>query len=488
MDMAKYLALYLDESRNHLKKLKNILESTLTPSVAEVQEIFRLLHTLKGMSASMGYQSIATFVHSLENKVMPVKNGERPFDENLQKDLLLGLRELSWNFSLLEKGRPLTPALRIRSDVLDDLIDNLGELFVSNQRLQNALALRDLDKLGEYAALLSSELRYLHEHIISLRLTPLSFLTDRLPETAQTLARKTGKEVKLIIKGDEQEVDRSILEALDAPLIHLLRNAIDHGLESPEERKKAGKEPCGQITISAKINNSRLSLTFSDDGQGIDEQKVRQKALAAGLISAGEAAEMSKDKALTLIFSSGLSTSEKVSDISGRGVGLDAVKKQLDSLGGHLQVASEEGRGTAFTIDLPSALTLTSAFIIKCGAHTMAVPMWQLIGSAVVEESFVGPEGHYINFRGAIIPLYSLAKILNIPAPKPTAIPPFALVTSSKNSPVALAIDKVVATEELVIKPQNRLLAALPWCDGVALCGNGRPVLVLDLTNIVSLL
>ncbi len=180
----------------------------------------------------------------------------------------------------------------------------------------------------------------MHENIISLRITPISLLTDRLPETAQTLARKTGKEVKLIIKGDEQEVDRSILEALDAPLIHLLRNAIDHGLESPEERKKAGKEPCGQITISAKINNSRLSLTFSDDGQGIDEQKVRQKALAAGLISAGEAAEMSKDKALTLIFSSGLSTSEKVSDISVRGVGLDAVKKQLDSLGGHLQVAS----------------------------------------------------------------------------------------------------------------------------------------------------
>ena len=236
------------------------------------------MHTVKGMSASMGYQSIATFVHALESKVVPIKNGERPFDENVRKDLLLGLKELAWNFSSQEKGLPLTPALRIRSDILDDLIDNLGELFVSNQRLQNALAVRDLDKLGEYATLLSAELRYLHEHIIALRLTPLSFLTDRLPETVQSLAQKTGKEVKLVIKGDEQEVDRSILEALDAPLIHLLRNAVDHGLESPEERKKAGKDPCGQITIAAQISNSRLNLTLSDDGRGIDEQKVMEKA------------------------------------------------------------------------------------------------------------------------------------------------------------------------------------------------------------------
>ncbi len=486
MDMSKYLALYLDESRSHLKALKSLLEDSFPPNQAEVQEIFRLLHTIKGMSASMGYQSIATFVHGLENRVSPIRNGERPFDETVQKDLLLGLKELAYNFSALEKGRPLTPALRIRSDILDDLLDNLGELFISNQRLQNALAVRDVDKMEEYAAALSNELRYLHEHIIALRLTPLSFLTDRLPETAEMLAQKIGKKVKLSTKGEELEVDRSILEALDAPLTHLLRNAIDHGLESPEERQKLGKDPQGQVTITAKINNSRLNLTLSDDGRGIDAEKLIKKALATGIINDQESQQMAREKALSLIFSAGLSTSEKVSDISGRGVGLDAVKKQLDSLGGHIQVATTPGSGTSFIIDLPSAMTLTAAFIIKCGIHILAVPMWQLIGTSVIEESFWGPEGHYINFRGAVIPIYPLAQILGITtAPNTPLNTPFALVTTLANAPVALAIDKVLATEELVIKPPNRLLATLPWCSGVALLSSGRPVLVLDLANIV---
>lgn len=480
MDLSQYLTLFLDECRQRVRQSQQVLLKS-QPDRQDIDDLFRQLHTIKGMAATMGYETIAALTHELENAMVAVREGERLLDRNLRLTIKEGLEQIKYDLNALEKGKPLVPALRVRSDVLDDLLENLGELYSTNQQLQNAIQQGTIDKLTALSHHLSTNLAQLHERIMAMRLTPISFITERLPETIGDLAKKLGKEVDLTIDGEELEIDRAVLEAIDNPLTQLLRNALDHGLESPEERCRAGKNPRGHLTLTIKRVEHHLEVTVSDDGRGIDVEKLQARALKKGLISEEKLAKLDHRGQLFLCCLPGLSTADQLSAISGRGVGMDLVKAQLESLGGHFDITSEKGHGTTFILEFPLSLALVQALLVEINHQQFAVPMWQLTGTTIIENPTGDSRCSHVLFREKSVPLTDLKKILfpNVPAILPPCAP--ALIIENGGQYKALAVDRIFQTRELVLKPLCNILTPLNCYCGVAISDNGMPLLVLDI-------
>jgi two-component system chemotaxis sensor kinase CheA len=386
--------------------------------------------------------------------------------------------------------RVKTTSVRVRTDLLDFFVDSVGELITLRSYLEELSERIDSPALNEGVQRLTKVVRRLQDRVMEVRMVSASMLTQRLPRVGRDIARSRGKSIRFTIEGEDVELDRALVEALDTPVLHLLRNAVDHGIESPEERLAAGKPAEGQIRLTIARRQDRVSLTLSDDGRGIDPEKVLAKAEKLGLVSPDKELDRTND-VTELIFRPGFSTGEGVTDISGRGVGLDAVRAALTGLGGKVTVQSEPGRGAAFELDLPLTLAILQVLLVEAGPHMLALPASRVLRAhSVRPEQVVESEGaREIVLGGKTLPLVGLVGVLegDGKSPKQARIAESVLVGEGEEPLVALGVERITGHREVVLKTVGTLLRNLGPFAGSTVLGDGRPVLILDVDQLIRL-
>jgi len=386
-------------------------------------------------------------------------------------------------------GTPVkhVPTIRVDIERLDMLMNLVGELVINKTRLArigNSQKLPELNETIEQMDRISLNLQNL---VMKVRMVPIEQVFNRFPRMVRDLARDLDKEIELIIEGKETELDRTVIDEIGDPLVHLLRNSLDHGIESREEREALGKPPVARVRLAAKHEGNSVVIEVEDDGKGIDSKVILQKALEKGIITPGEAENMEPGEAVNLIFAPGFSTAEKVTDISGRGVGLDAVRSKIESLSGNVLIETEAGRGTKFRISLPLTLAIIRALLVRVGQESYAIPL-----GFIDETTSITPEDirnvheqEAILLRGDVLPLVRLHRAVALPIP---AYQPgqelFVVVVRRNNRQVGLVVDELIGQQEIVIKNLGHLLAGIPGLAGATILGDGRVSLILDVSTL----
>ncbi|AKF83888.1 chemotaxis protein CheA [Myxococcus fulvus 124B02] len=380
--------------------------------------------------------------------------------------------------------------VRVRTELLDYFLDTVGELMLATARLREVgkvLPENVRPALEEGVYRLHTLVKDLHDKVMTARMTPLSLITDRLPRAARDIARRKEREVDLVITGAEIELDRAILDELADPLLHLLRNCIDHGLESPEERVAAKKGPRGRVLVAVKRARDRVIIELEDDGRGMNPAKLKAAAVARGLLTPEAAARMTDREAFMLSCLPGVSTAKDVTDISGRGVGMDAVKRVVESVGGTLEIDSETGRGTRFTLRLPLTVAVVHLLLVEVGEEVFGLPIAKVVGATEADSDALSRsrETALLPHGNSLLPVHALDSLVGVPAPGLRGVRPF-VVMEGDSGRVALGVDRLLGQEEVVLKPLSRPLDLLPGLSGVTILGSGRPVFILDVPRLLS--
>lgn len=380
--------------------------------------------------------------------------------------------------------------VRVRTELLDYFLDTVGELMLATARLREVgkvLPENTRPALEEGVYRLHTLVKDLHDKVMTARMTPLSLITDRLPRAARDIARRKEREVDLVITGAEIELDRAILEELSDPLLHLLRNCIDHGLEAPEDRAAAKKGPRGRVLVAVKRARDRVIIELEDDGRGMDPAKLKNAAVSRGLLSAEAAARLTDREAFMLSCLPGVSTAKDITDISGRGVGMDAVKRVVENVGGTLEIDSERGRGTRFTLRLPLTVAVVHLLLVEVGEEVFGLPIAKVVGATEADGESLSRsrETALLPHGNSLLPVHSLDALVGVPAPRRQGARPF-VVMDGDSGRVALAVDRLLGQEEVVLKPLSRPLDLLPGLSGVTILGSGRPVFILDVPRLLS--
>ena len=384
--------------------------------------------------------------------------------------------------------------IRVDVDLLDQLMNQVGELVLArNQMLQHLIGSPDKD-LGGMTQRLSQITTELQESVMLTRLQPIETIWNRLPRMVRDLALELGKRVRLEMVGANTELDRTLLEAIRGPLTHLVRNAIDHGIETEEERLAGGKPAEGVLTLRAWHEGGQVNLEIRDDGKGVDLDRVEQKALQKGLISPEQARTMSEAEKRQLIFLPGFSTAEHVTNVSGRGVGMDVVKSNIDRINGLIDLRSEPGRGTTLRLKIPLTLAIIPALVVRCGDERYAIPQVSLV--AVVrlegEAATKGIEQLHTarvhRWRGRLLPIVSLRAELGLEPEAPAEAEPriTLVVLQAEDRLFGLVVDEVGDSGEIVVKPLGRLLSRIPVYAGATIMGDGRPAMILDVLGLAE--
>jgi two-component system chemotaxis sensor kinase CheA len=321
----------------------------------------------------------------------------------------------------------------------------------------------------------------LQRRALELRTTPLLRILEPLPRAARDVAEQAGVRVEVQLRGAELELDRSILDRLSDPLVHLLRNAVDHGIESPDERIAAGKSPVGRIVIEARREKDTIRLSVGDDGAGIDLEAVRQRAAEAGVVHPDLAADLTAEQIAALVFEPGLSTAAEVSAISGRGVGMDAVRATLESLGGSVEIASERGRGTTTTLVVPITAAVQRVLLLGLGAETVAIPIAKVerIEECPTERIERSGADAFALIDGDLVPVLDLAARIAQPSTPPGRFTHLVL-TEVRGARVALSTERIAGQQQIYVKPLPELLRGARALSGLTILGDGRPMFLLD--------
>jgi two-component system, chemotaxis family, sensor kinase CheA len=383
-----------------------------------------------------------------------------------------------------ESGRR---AIRVDLRRLDELMNLIGELVIARGRL-DGLARRFAEPdLGDVTRDIGRLSAALQSEILQARMVPVWQVFDRFPRMVRDLARQMGRQVAFRVEGKEIELDRAILDEIADPLVHLLRNAVDHGIEPPEERAARGKPALGQLVLAAVRERSSIAIRVSDDGRGIDRSRVLRRARELGLVG-DDVEQLGDDDTLAhLIALAGFSTAEHVTDISGRGVGIDAVTTTVRALGGSLEVKSEDGRGTTFTVRLPTTLAIVRALLARVGRETYALPLTHV--AEMVEsrrgEVQVVQGREVLLLRGQLVPLVRLWERLGVAhaGPRPARQPVIILAMGERRSGVV--VDELLGQQEIVVKPFEPPRGTIPVFSGATILGDGAPALILDVGGLI---
>ena len=376
--------------------------------------------------------------------------------------------------------------IRVRREELDKLMNLVGELIINKIQLLRLSSDYKLDSLKTTLDSIDRLTSELHNLVMRIRMVPVGHIFNRFPRLVRDIARKLGKKVNFIIEGKEIEVDRTVLDEIGEPLLHLLRNAIDHGIEPPEKREKIGKPPEGTVKLTAERKKDHILITVEDDGAGLDPEKIKRKALEKGIISEAESKAMTAQQLIDLIFLPGFSTSEKVTETSGRGVGMDIVKTKIESLGGTVQIESAVGKGTKVTLTLPLTLAIVKAILIKVADQTYAIPLNHIDEVIRIKKSELKKIGDIsaINLRGNILPVFHLRKILGYTDLETEEYN--AVVINRDPINFGLIVDSIVGMQEIVIKTLDESLKKIEGIAGVTILGDGQVVLILDPANLIG--
>ncbi|WP_400162993.1 chemotaxis protein CheA [Brevibacillus sp. TJ4] len=387
--------------------------------------------------------------------------------------------------------KPAAGGKTIRVDIerLDILMNLFSELVIDRGRLEQLareIGKNELQETVEHMSRISGDLQSI---ILTMRMVPVEQVFNRFPRMVRDLAKDLNKKVNLEIFGAETELDRTVIDEIGDPLVHLLRNSLDHGLESVEERKKAGKPEEGTIQLRAFHSGNHVFIEVKDDGAGINKEKVLNKALERGIVSQTAAETMSDKQIHELLFASGFSTAEVISDISGRGVGLDVVKSKIESLGGSVSVDSVRGKGTTFLIQLPLTLSIISAMLVQVKNEKYAVPLSSIIETAVFKKDqiMMAHRQKVIDFRGRVVPLVSLEDVFQVPRDRVEESDEVAVVIVRKGEKMAgLVVDSFIGQQEIVLKSLGKYLVNVFAISGATILGDGQVALIIDCNALIK--
>lgn len=378
-------------------------------------------------------------------------------------------------------------SIRVNISQLDTIMNLVGELVISKSRLLQIATEYDIPELREAVSIMDKAITSLQDEIMQMRMVKVERVFSKFPRMVRDLARKLGKKVDLIMEGLDTELDRTVLDEISDPLVHLVRNAVDHGIESPEERKKAGKDEVGRIRLSAWREKNNIIIEIEDDGRGLDVEKIKQKAMERGLITQNEAESMSDEEIKMLVFTPGFSTRDEASEISGRGIGMDVVKTTVEKLGGTIKIFSEKGKGTKIRIQLPPTVAIIKSLLTKVGDETYAIPI-----SSVVEALYITDENlkfirgsPFLLVRGKLIPAFYLRDLFGINGKKREE-KEVGIIVEKEGEKFALIVDAISEQQEIVIKPLTGFLSKIKGFSGVTILGDGRVVPIIDVSSLIG--
>ena len=520
-----------------------------------VGAIFRAIHTIKGTSGFLGCTRLEALTHAGEEVLSLVRDGKLSLTPHITTELLAmvdGVRAIlrrlestgaegTEDFAdLIVKLKTLVsgdaaPAARVqpsantpvtsgalqkdagadhppdvhaaeaheatsvvdgtvRVDVglLDKLMNLVGELVLArNQIIQVGAATGDPTLIGasQRLNLITTELQ---EGVMKTRMRPIGSVWNKYPRIVRDLSVLCGKSVRLEMIGTETEVDRSLLDAIKDPLVHMLRNSVDHGIETQEQRTAKGKNPTGVLALRAFHEGGKVNIELTDDGHGIDPERVRAKAIERGVVTVERASRMTERELTNLVFAPGFSTAEKVSNISGRGVGMDVVKTNIERIGGTVELFSRPGHGTTLKVKIPLTLAIIPALVVHLGAERYAIPQVNLLELVRLEAqqartAIANVHGTpVLRLRGDLLPLVRLRDVLGEPPPPVESDVVNVVILQADDRPFGLIVDGVSDTEEIVVKPLSRELKTVTTFAGATIMGDGRVALILDVVGVAQ--
>lgn len=378
--------------------------------------------------------------------------------------------------------------IRVNIERLDQLMNLFEELVIDRGRLEEIskdLNVKELSETVEKMSRISSDLQNI---ILTMRMMPIEQVFNRFPRMVRSLSKELNKQVNFEIVGAETELDRTVIDEIGDPLVHLIRNSLDHGIESPEERKKNGKDPAGNVILKAYSSGNHVFIEVEDDGAGINVDKVLKKAIENGVVNANEAERLTDEQIYQLIFASGFSTAEVVSDVSGRGVGLDVVRTKIESLGGTVFVESERGKGSRFIIQLPLTLSIISVLLVEIGSEKYAIPLSSIIETAIISEKDMlhAHNQKVIDFRGKVVPLIFLNELFEVPDSKQTDEFYSIVIVKKGEKMAALVVDEFIGQQEVVLKSLGNYLTNVFAISGATILGDGQVALIIDCNALIK--
>ncbi len=378
--------------------------------------------------------------------------------------------------------------IRVKFDQLDKLMNLVGELVINKIALLQVTGDNHSDGLKRVTENIDRLTADLQDLVMQVRMVPVSQVFDRFPRLVRDLSLKKGKKIDLIMEGRENEVDRSVLDEIGEPLIHLLRNSIDHGIEPPDERTKAGKIETGRIILSAQRNGNHVIIEIQDDGAGIDAEKIKASAIKKGFGTQVELDKMSREQLINMIFLPGFSTAKEITDTSGRGVGMDVVKTKISALGGTVHLDTDVGKGTRTTIKLPITLAIIQAILLKDTRETFAIATSQVSEIVRVKKTDVKKLGKTdaIMVRDHVIPMVHLHSLLGLPGSDEEELEALIIYMGDENTKIALVVDSVLRQQDILVKSLSDVLSGIKGVSGATILGDGQVVLVLDVAQFVK--
>jgi two-component system chemotaxis sensor kinase CheA len=382
-------------------------------------------------------------------------------------------------------------SIRVDIDKIDTMINMVGELVITQSMLGqigDEFTPDKLSKLQEGLQDLERNVQVLHESVMRVRMLPISFTFNRFPRMVRDLSRQLNKKIELEVRGEGTELDKTVMEKIGDPLVHLLRNSLDHGIETPAERLAAGKPETGNVLLVASHQGGNVVIEISDDGRGLPKDKIRAKAEANGLVAPGDT--LSDDQIHDLIFQPGFSTAETVSDVSGRGVGMDVVRKNILALGGSVSVSSEEGVGSTFTIQLPLTLAILDGQLVRVGKEIYVFPLVSILESLSVKAkqiSTVGESADLLKLRDDYIPIIPLYEAFGIQPDSRDIESSLVVVVESEGVKVGLVVDELLAQQQVVIKSLESNYKRVEGISGATILGDGTVSLILDIAGVVKM-
>jgi two-component system chemotaxis sensor kinase CheA len=494
---AKYVALFAAESRTLLAGAARELAAwrDAPGETTAAEEIFRALHTVKGMAASLDFEALTASVHAAEDVLAEVRTGTRRADarwlaalERILDDITVRCEAVvadeAGATAAADGGAQPVAVVRVDQGRLDRLFEDLGALVTARQELERHAVADAFTPMARSAVALTRRLDTLQDRIVDVRLAPLGEVLERIPALVRDLARQLGKEVTVDVSGDDLEVDRAILAILPEPVMHLLRNALDHGIEAPAERRAAGKRPTGRIAIQARRERDAVVVELRDDGRGIDREAVARKARELGMLQ--EDAAVSDDSLLGILARPGFSTAREITEVSGRGVGLDAVVARLHAVGASVSLTTVTGKGTAFALRLPTRLGIVRALVTGIGEERYVMPLTHVAELVAWEPEQTRVEGGrtLLAVRDQALPVVDLRRLLQYRGPDAPVHRP-AVVFEAHSQRIALLTDQVHGQIDAVIQPMDRPVGMPRWITGATVLDDGQPALLLDLASVV---
>ena len=385
------------------------------------------------------------------------------------------------------KKQHQSQSVRVDIEKLDTLMNLMGELVINKVRLEQIGQTHRLSDLMETLEQMDRVTGDLQNIVMKVRMVPVSAVFNRFPRMVRDVSKELGKEINLTIEGEETELDRTVIDEIGDPIMHLLRNSLDHGVESPDAREAKGKSRTGEVGLIARHEGNNVVIMITDDGAGIDANKIRRKAVEKGMVTQSEADSLDDADAVRLIFLPGFSTAEQITDISGRGVGMDVVRSKIEALSGHVDVETHIDEGSVFKIKLPLTLAIIQAMLVRVQEEMYAIPLTSIDSTINIEPSDIQTvqNKEVIVLRGEIIPIIRMEEALQVPHKKDSD-EHFVVVVHAGEAKAGIVVDNLIGQQEIVIKTLGNLFAGLKLFGGATVLGDGRVALIRDVATMIQ--